>query len=197
MTKALSPGFRRVLLPIAVCLFVAGVWLTGLIPAVKLLGDNVRLPIFHGGSTWVSLATFTLAGLLAAAYLATRSEGVYRWAAGFWIVSVPLWVLNTVLGVIAAMRTWDFSGSSVSPILAIREDPRLLAQFELLLILALVVAADFMYSSHRVRALLNVVFLVVMWSLLGWVFLNPQAKALHPDNPVLNSGWEIKGPFFA
>jgi hypothetical protein len=28
------------------------------------------------------------------------------------------------------------------------------------------------------------------------VFLDPVKRALHPDSPVLNSGWEIKGPFF-
>ena len=28
------------------------------------------------------------------------------------------------------------------------------------------------------------------------IFLDPAKRALHPDSPVLNSGFEIKGPFF-
>jgi p-aminobenzoyl-glutamate transporter AbgT len=35
-----------------------------------------------------------------------------------------------------------------------------------------------------------------MWALLTNVFLDPVKRALHPDSPVLNSGWEIKAPFF-
>jgi hypothetical protein len=46
------------------------------------------------------------------------------------------------------------------------------------------------------KAIADIVFVGVMWALLGNVFLDPAKRALHPDSPVLNSGWDIKGPFF-
>ncbi len=196
MTKALGPGARIALAIAAVALFATGVVLTSFIPSVKLLGDNVRLPIFHGGSTWVSLMTFTLMGIFALAYLVTSREDLYRWASGFRVVSAPLWILNTVLGVIAALRTWDFSGTTESPLVSIRQDPRLLAQFELVILLLLVLGTHLLFSNRRASAFFDVVFVAVMWTLLGFVFMNPEAKALHPDNPVLNSGTSIQLPFF-
>ena len=33
--------------------------------------------------------------------------------------------------------------------------------------------------------------------MLSDIFLDPAKRALHPDSPVLNSGWDIKLPFFA
>ena len=35
-----------------------------------------------------------------------------------------------------------------------------------------------------------------MWVLMANVLLDPVKRAMHPDSPVMNSGWEIKAPFF-
>lgn len=196
MTRALGPGGRIAVFAGGVAFIVAAILLTQTIPAVEGLGDKVRLPIFHGGSTWVNLATFSLMGLFGLSYVVFSREDLYRWAAGFRGVSAVLWLTNTVLGVIAAMQTWDFTGSSQPAISVMREDPRLMAQFQLLALLIVVLIVDSMVESRKVRAFLDAAYATTMWIWLVRVLSTPQARALHPDNPVLNSGSEIQTPFF-
>lgn len=197
MTRTLSPEGRVGVFLAAIVFGVAAILLTGLIPAVEGLGDKVRLPIFHGGSTWVNLMTFGIMGVFGLLYVIVGKEDLYRWAAGFRGVSATMWVTNTVLGVIAATSTWDFSGSKQAPISVIREDPRLMAQFQLLLLLAIVLIIQSMVESRGVRAFLDFAYAAAMGVWLWVVLGSPEARALHPDNPVLNSGSEIQAPFFA
>jgi hypothetical protein len=181
---------------LAACAVTIGVLLMS-IPPVVGLGDRVKLPLFHGGSTWVNLLLFTFMGGLALVYLIRRSPGVYAWEFGLRAVAAPLWLVNSVLGFIAASATWDFSGSKESPLVMISGDPRLRAQVVLLLIVVAVMLADWIVLEKRLhKALLDVAFVIGMWALLADVLLDPVKRAMHPDSPVLNSGWEIKGPFF-
>ncbi len=167
------------------------------IPAVVGIGNRVKLPLFHGGSTWVDLMLFTLMGVAALIYLVRPSDRVYAWEVGFRAVAAPLWAINSVLGFIAALSTWDFSGSKESPLVIIPQDPRLSAQIVLLLGVVIVIALDWLvFERRRNKALADLLFVVLMWVLLANVFLDPVKRALHPDSPVLNSGWEIRGPFF-
>jgi hypothetical protein len=46
------------------------------------------------------------------------------------------------------------------------------------------------------KALADIAFVAVASVLLSDIFLDPAKRALHPDSPVLNSGWDIKLPFF-
>lgn len=197
MTRTLSPEGRAGVLAGALAFAIAAIVLAGRIPAVEGLGDKVRLPIFHGGSTWVNLITFGIMGLFGLLYVLLRREDLYRWAAGFRAVSAAMWVTNTVLGVIAAMNTWDFSGSQQAPISVVREDPRLMAQFQLLLLLIIVLIVQSMVEGRGVRAFLDFAYASTMGIWLWIVLGSPQARALHPDSPVLNSGSEIQMPFFA
>ena len=110
---------------------------------------------------------------------------------------MPLWAVNSVLGFIAAMNTWDFTGSKQSPLVVARQDPRLTAQFVLLLGVGIVLLLDWLVHEKRLyKAITDVVFVAVATYMLSDIFLDPAKRALHPDSPVLNSGWEIKGPFF-
>lgn len=170
---------------------------TSKIPAVEGLGDKVRLPIFHGASTWVDLMLLTLMGVLGVVYLISRKRGVYAWEFGFRAVGAPLWALNSVLGLIAALNTWDFSASKEAPLSAVRQDPRLMAQFWLLLAIGVLLILDWLILEQRWhKAVADVAFTSVMWVILADLFLDPQKRALHPDSPVLNSDWVIKLPFF-
>lgn len=179
-------------------LAVTAAVLVGRIPEVEGLGSKVRLPIFHGGSTWVNLAMFTLMGVFALVYLITRRAEVYAWEYGFRAVAAPMWLINSVMGVIAALNTWDFTGSKEPPILAVRQDPRLMAQFWLLLGVFVLLALDGLVLEKRWhRSIADLGFTVALWVLVSDLFLDPEKRALHPDSPVLNSGWEIKLPFFA
>ncbi len=197
MTRTLSPEGRVGVFLASVAFAVTAIMLTRLIPAVEGLGDKVRLPIFHGGSTWVNLIVFGIMGVFGLFYVVLGREDLYRWSAGFRGVAATMWVVNTVLGVIAAMSTWDFSGSQQAPISVIREDPRLMAQFQLLLLLAIVLIVQSMVESRGVRAFLDFAYASTMGIWLWIVLGSAQAKALHPDNPVLNSGSDIQAPFFA
>ncbi|MBI5231715.1 MAG: hypothetical protein HY876_06080 [Coriobacteriales bacterium] len=180
----------------AAILAALAAWLVASLPVEALLGSRVKLPIFHGASTWVSLITFTVMGLLAVAFLVVRRPALYAWEAGLRWVSIPLWVLNTVLGVIAALNTWDFTGSKESPIQVAIQDPRLQAQAWLLAAAFVLTIAQLLIDSRVRKAIADAVFTVGMWAVLLPLFLDPAKRALHPDNPVLNSGWEMKLPFF-
>jgi hypothetical protein len=167
------------------------------IPAVKGLGDKVKLPLFHGASTWVDLMLFVLMGITAIAYLVTRSDAVYAWEFGLRAIAAPLWLVNSVLGLIAALNTWDFSASKESPLSAVMQDPRLVAQMLLLLGVAMLLLLQWLVLDKRThRAIADIIFVAVGIVLLSDIFLDPAKRALHPDSPVLNSGFEIKGPFF-
>jgi hypothetical protein len=181
---------------IAVCAVIIGVLLSQ-IPAVQGLGTKIKLPLYHGGSTWVNLVLFTLMGVVGLVYLLRRDDEIYAWEFGLRSVATPLWVLNSALGLIAALNTWDFTASKESRLVLLRQDPRLMAQMILLLVIGVLLLADWLVLEKRWhKALADVVFVVVMWALLANVFLDPVKRAMHPDSPVLNSGWEIKGPFF-
>ncbi len=183
-------------LGIAALFVVGALVLTRSIPVEKVLGTRIYLPIFHGASTWVDIMLFGIMGVFAAAYLITRREGAYAWEVGFRSIAAPLWLLNTVLGLVAALGTWDFTGSQSNPFAEAIKDPRLSAQFWLLMCLILVLALLLLVDKLWQKSLVDLGYLAVMAVLLGDVLINPEKRALHPDNPVLNSGWDIKAPFF-
>jgi hypothetical protein len=167
------------------------------IPPVVGLGNRVKLPLFHGGSTWVDLIIFTIMGVVGLVYLFNRNERVYAWEVGLRAVAAPLWLVNSVLGFLAAAATWDFSASDQSPLTVIPQDPRLSAQVVLLAGVAILLLADwFILEKRWHKAIADIVFVIVMWASLANVFLDPIKRAMHPDSPVMNSGWEIKAPFF-
>lgn len=199
MTAAEKPSRAKLGLAAGAVVVLAGVIavLLAAIPPVVGLGNKVKLPIYHGASTWVDLMLFTLMAIFAVAYLVTRRDALYGWEVGFRAVAAPLWLVNSVLGFIAALSTWDFTGSKESPLILIRQDPRLMAQAFLLLGVGVLILLQWLVLDRRWhKALADLLFVVVMWAMLGNIFLDPAKRALHPDSPVLHSGWEIKGPFF-
>jgi hypothetical protein len=167
------------------------------IPAVKGLGDKVKLPLFHGASTWVDLMLFVFMGLAAIVYLITRRDSVYAWEVGLRTIAAPLWLLNSILGLLAALNTWDFTGSKESPLTSVMQDPRLVAQMIILLCVMILLLLVWLVLEKRWhKAIADIVFVAIGVALLSDIFLDPAKRALHPDSPVLNSGFEIKGPFF-
>lgn len=193
-----KPSKRALAIAVGAVVALAGLvaYLVFSIPAVEGLGTKVKLPIFHGASTWVDLMLFALLGVVAVAYLVTKREGVYAWEVGLRAIAAPLWAVNSVLGLVAALNTWDFTGSKESPFVAASQDPRLMAQLILLLGVAMVLLLDWLVlDKHLYKAIVDVAFVGAASVLLGNIFLDPAKAALHPNSPVLNSGWDIKGPF--
>ena len=169
---------------------VAAIALVGIVVAVLVftlppdvqLGTTLRLVIYHGAQTWVNMALFTFAAVAAAVYLISRNTIAYKWATGFRYVAVPLWILNTVLGLVSSKVAWGAINM---------EEPRLQATFYLLLGAGLLLAVDFGFGKPTLTALADIAMAGALWFLI----LGAQ-NFVHPDSPVMQSGWEIKGPFF-
>jgi len=167
------------------------------LPEVVGLGSRVKLPIFHGASTWVDLILFVLMGVAALVYVVRRGDAAYAWEVGLRSVAMPLWAANSAMGFIAAMNTWDFTGSKQSPLVVARQDPRLTAQLVILLAIGVVLLLDWLVHEKRIhKAVTDLAFVGLATYMLSDIFLDPAKRALHPDSPVLNSGWDIKLPFF-
>lgn len=180
-------GYRRFLPPALVAVGLAGAAAFTLsFPPIEGLGNKVRLPVFHGAMTWVNLSAFVVLALVAIVYLVTGRDAVYRWAEGFRWMSVPLWVLGSALGLLAALQTWDFTGSKSSPMSVIAADPRLMAQAWIMLAGLSLIALGFLVEERRWLATADVVFVGIAWAVLMRAILGP-GRALHPDSPVLNS----------
>ncbi len=180
-------GITRFLPPALVALGLIGaVAFTLSFPAIKGLGNKVRLPVFHGALTWVNLMAFVVLALLAIVYLISRKEGVYRWVEGFRWTAVPLWVAGSALGLIAALQTWDFTGSKSSPASILAADPRLMAQAWIMLAGLALIALGFLVDERMWLAVGDIVFVAIAWTILMRAVLGP-GRALHPDSPVLNS----------
>lgn len=181
----------------AIASIAGAVLLTEMIPPVVGLGETVRLPIFHGASTWVNLGAFTLLGVVALVALVTGRRELDGWTTGIRSVSAAMWLVNTALGAFAAMETWDFTGSEEGFLAIAQQDPRLIVQAQLLLLAGALLVAVGLVDGRRVKAAMDIAFVAVMWWLLGSALTSPGARVLHPDNPVMNSGPEIQLPFFA
>ena len=151
------------------------------IPPAIGLGYGVRLAMFHGASTWVIMATFTLAGAAGAAYLLGRTR-LRAWGEAFRWVSLPLWTVNTVLGIVSMKVLW---GS------ILWDEPRLLMSFGLLGGALVIFAVQMIFDSPRHPAVLDGVLAVTLWAL---VLVLP--NLFHPDSPVFaSSGAYVRGFF--
>lgn len=165
---------------------VAALAFTLSFPAVEGLGTKVRLPVFHGALTWVNLAAFSLMAVIAVLFLALRRPSLYPWEEGLRWVSVAIWIVGSGLGLMAALQTWDFTGSSSAPLEVAAADPRLMAQFWVALAALAVLALGLVLDDRRWLAAVDVGFVGLMWAVILRAVLGP-GRALHPDSPVMNS----------
>jgi hypothetical protein len=178
----LTPLARRVMLAGIIVLVGIAAWLTWTMPPVLQLGTLVRLVIFHGASTWVNMAAFTLAGLAGIAYVAARRDPLYRIGAAFRYIAVPWWIVNTGLGLLSSRLAWNSINLA---------EPRLQATFWIMLAAGIVLAIDFGFGKRLWSSAADVAMAGVLWTLILGA-----RNFVHPDNPVMNSGPEIQIPFF-
>jgi hypothetical protein len=169
----LSKTARTVLIALVPLAVVACVIAILSIPPDARLGTMVRFVMFHGASTWVNMATFTLAGLAGVGYL-LGVRGLQPWAEAFRWFSLPLWTVNTVLGIMSMQLLWGG---------ILWKEPRLLMSFGLLAGSAIIVAMQLIVDSPRVPAALDAVLAGTLWYL---VLVLP--NLFHPDSPVFSSG---------
>lgn len=159
---------------------------TRLFPAVEGLGTKVRLPVFHGAMTWVNLGAFSLLAVCALIFLITRRDVFYRFAEALRWIAVSMWLVGSVLGTLAALNTWDFTGSKSSPLEVAAADPRLMAQFWVVFAALAVLALELILADKRWTAVVDIGFVALLWTVLMRAILGP-GRALHPDSPVMNS----------
>lgn len=178
----LTPAVRRVMFVVLGILVAVVAYLTFTMPPVLQLGTLVRLVIFHGASTWVNMGLFTLAGLSGLTYLLTRRTSVYWWASAFRYLAVPMWIVNTGLGMISSRLAWNSVNLA---------EPRLQASFWIMLAAGIVLAVDFGFGRRMWTAVADAAMAGALWALILGA-----RNFVHPDNPVMNSGPEIQLPFF-
>jgi len=166
---------------------IAALACVAMFPEVEGLGGRVRLPIFHGAMTWVNLVAFALLGIFAVGSLVSGKPSIHFGEEGLRYVSIPLWIIGSALGLMAALNTWDFTGSKSSRFEVVAADPRLMAQFWIMLAgLVVLVVCMMLEDDRKVASVLDISFVGFAWFVLLRAILGP-GRALHPDSPVLNS----------
>lgn len=142
------------------------------IPPDEKLGTMVRFVMFHGASTWVNMGTFTIAGILGLGF-AFGAKGLGRWGEAFRWFSLPLWMVNTVLGILSMKLIWGG---------ILWDEPRLIMTFGLLAGAVVILALQLIFENQRIPAVLDAVLAASLWAL---VLLLP--NLFHPDSPVFSS----------
>jgi len=180
---ALSRNARTLLLGLIVVAAAACAFFVSRIPPDETLGTMVRFVMYHGASTWVNMATFTLAGVLGLAFVAGLLK-TPRWGEAFRWISLPLWGINTVLGILSMKLIWGG---------ILWDEPRLKMTFGLLAAAFVVLAVQMIaHGLPKIPAALDAVLAGSLWFL---VLVLP--NLFHPDSPVFSSGnWDYIGNFF-
>jgi len=142
------------------------------IPPDERLGTMVRFVMFHGASTWVNMGTFTLAGLLGLAFTFGAAK-LGRWGEALRWFSLPLWIVNTVLGILSMQLLWGG---------ILWNEPRLLMTFGLLAASVIILAIQLIFDHPKVPAVLDAALAAALWYL---VLALP--NLFHPDSPVFSS----------
>lgn len=164
-------------------------------PAVESIGTKVRLPVFHGATTWANLMAFAVMALVALLYVFGGNEKFYRLTEGLRWTNIGVWFTGTGLGFIAALNTWDFTGSKTPAMELLLSDPRLIAQLLIALGGIIILILPTVFEKKKHLAIADITFAVATFAGLAWA--TNAGKALHPDSPVLNSDeFIIKALFF-
>ncbi|MDR1412848.1 MAG: hypothetical protein LBJ07_02860 [Actinomycetes bacterium] len=175
--------------------FAAALVFARLFPAVEGLGAKVRLPVFHGSLTWANLALFVALAVVSVIALATNRPAWQSWDRALRYSAIGVWLVGTVLGLVAASISWDFTGAADSPITIILKDPRLQLQFLVALVGIVILTLPLLTVRSRVLSAADAVF--ALGSLAGLAVAMTTGNGLHPDSPVMNSDEiRIKLTFF-
>ena len=107
-----------------------------------------------------------------------KREAVYGWAEAVRFVAVPMWVVGSVLGLLAALNTWDFTGSKSSPLTVAAADPRLIAQFWIMIAGLGVLALGLVTEERRWLAVADVGFVAFAWVVLMQAIWDPVVRCI-------------------
>ncbi len=96
-----------------------------------------------------------------------------RWGEAFRWFSLPLWIVNTVLGILSMQLIWGG---------ILWNEPRLLMTFGLLASSVVILAIQLIFDHPKIPAVLDAVLAAALWYL---VLALP--NLFHPDSPVFSS----------
>lgn len=147
-------------------------------PPVEGIGAKVRLPVFHGAMAWANLMVFAVLIVYAILFLVKKDEKYYRMSEGIRWTAIAMWFAGTVFGFLAAMNTWDFTGSKTPEIQRLMSDPRLIAQVCIALGGLVMIVLPLIIEKKRSMSIADIVFPAVIFVALAWAM--NAGKALHP-----------------
>ncbi len=148
--------------------------LTGIGPAERSLGTNVRVVYLHGAWVWVALIAFAAAAFTGLAGLVSNRLSWQRWSLALGRTGLVFWLLYLPLSIWAMQTNWN--GLFLT-------EPRwrvaiVFAIGGLLLQLGLTLAGSLTWAAAA-----NLVFFL----LLAWVLSTTEA-VMHPGSPIFSSG---------
>ncbi len=154
-------------------LITAVLFLLYLAPEEATLGTGIRAVYIHVALTWTGMAGFVLAGLIGLAVLFSAQE---KWAQ---LMQTLGWVAFAFYGAGVAMST---IASKVNWGGVFWQEPRMMAAFNSLAVMTIILILNMWVPWVRVRGLLQVTIpLAVVW------ITNRAPLVLHPRNPIFSS----------
>jgi hypothetical protein len=142
-------------------------------PAERILGDNLRLVLLHGGMVWAGKIAFAAAGFAGLAGLLTRKKmwndltlALGRTGLVFWLVYLPM-------SLIVQLQNWGG---------IFWDEPRWRVPFTFGVVALLLQVGLWIMKQPLLASGANLVFAILLWWQLGGI-----TNVLHPDSPVFGS----------
>jgi hypothetical protein len=149
-----------------------------LVPQDAQLGAWVRLVIWHGMLSAACVAAILGMGAVAVAYLASGRDRLREWARALQFTLLPLWVLATAIGAVAARLVWN--GWNLT-------ERRMMVSISYIVVAAIGLIVALAVENRRAGVIGQIVSSLAMAAGLGWIALIPESQDVHPASAVLSS----------
>lgn len=140
-------------------------------PPEKTLGNIAKFIYLHAALSWVGIATFSVAGVVAAAFLLSRKNVIFVWADAFEKTALLLWSTHSVIGMISMQIAWGG---------IFWQEPRFLTATLILLVSLALYSIARAFSKPLLSAVIYLTIAAATWGLL----LNSE-RVFHPANPIM------------
>lgn len=142
----------------AAILLAVGALLLILMPNEATLGPVVKVVVLHGALVQVGLYAFGAAGILGAAWLFTRSDGVLAWCKAVQQTAVVVWIAYVLSSMVSTYMAW---GQWIA-----WDEPRVRSSAYVLLLALAALGITWWVGDALFTALINVAVAVVVWYLV-------------------------------
>lgn len=140
-------------------------------PPEKTLGNIAKFIYLHAALSWVGIATFSVAGVVAAAFLLSRKNVIFVWADAFEKTALLLWSTHFVMGMVSMQIAWGG---------IFWQEPRFLTATLILLVSLALYSIARAFSKPLLSATVYLTTAAATWGLL----LNSE-RVFHPANPIM------------